>query len=122
MSESDNRDPSVIRQLAVTTDDVLAALEARDRGRREAVLRITPPFSGRMRARIHVAGAEGAYGSDGDAEPVHVDPRAFLPDEFPRFPGTGADSWRSAARESLQEQIEVDSSNGPLTVRVRYLG
>ncbi|WP_348610176.1 hypothetical protein [Halobaculum rarum] len=122
MSESDNRDPSVIRQLAVTTDDVLAALEARDRGRREAVLRITPPFSGRMRARIHVAGTEGAYEYDGDAEPVHVEPRAFLPDGFPRFPGTGADGWRSAARESLQEQIEVDSSDGPLTVRVRYLG
>ncbi|GAA0258711.1 hypothetical protein [Halobaculum roseum] len=59
MPQSDDSDPAVIRQLAVTADDVLAALEARDRGRREAVLRITPPFSGRMRARLHVAGAEG---------------------------------------------------------------
>ncbi|QZX99449.1 hypothetical protein [Halobaculum rubrum] len=122
MSESADGDPSVIRRLAVTTDDVIAALEARDRGRREAVLRVTPPFSGRMRARLHIAGAEGAYESDGDAEPIHVDPRAFLPDGFPRFPGSGAEGWRSAARESLQERIEVDSSDGPLTVRVRYLG
>lgn len=122
MSESDDRDPSVVRQLAVTAEDVLAALEARDRGRREAVLRITPPFSGRMRARLHVAGAEGADGYDGDTEPIHVEPRAFLPEGFPRFPGAGADGWRSAARESLQERIEIDGSDGPLTVRVRYLG
>lgn len=122
MSKSDDCDPSRIRQLAVTTADVLAALEARDRGRREAVLRITPPFSGRMRARLHVAGAEGAYDGDADAEPVHVEPRAFLPDEFPRFPGTGAERWRCAARESLQERVELSSSDGPLTVRVRYLG
>lgn len=122
MAQSDGSDPAVVRQLAVTADDVLAALEARDRGRREAVLRITPPFSGRMRARLHVAGAEGADGYGGDADPVHVEPRAFLPEGFPRFPGTGADGWRCAARESLQERIEIDGSDGPLTVRVRYLG
>lgn len=122
MPQSDDSDPAVIRQLAVTTDDVLAALEARDRGRREAVLRITPPFSGRMRARLHVAGAEGEYEYDGDAVPIHVEPRALLHDDFPRFPGTGADSWRSAARDSLQERVELSSSDGPITVRVRYLG
>ncbi|MFC7098809.1 hypothetical protein [Halobaculum marinum] len=119
MRQSDDHDPAVIRQLAVTTDDVLTALEARERGRRDAVLRITPPFAGRMRARLHVEGGEGTYD---DAEPIHVEPRAFLPEEFPRFPGTGADSWRSAARDALQEQIELSSSDGPLTVRVRYLG
>ncbi|WP_435063753.1 hypothetical protein [Halobaculum sp. EA56] len=120
MSEPDGTDPAAIRSLAVTTDDVLAALEARDRGRRDTVLRVTPPFSGRMRARLHVEGAEGEY--DGESEPVHVEPRAFLPDDFPRFPGRGAERWRSAARDSLQERVEIDGSGGPLTVRVRYLG
>ncbi|UIP01262.1 hypothetical protein Hbl1158_08925 [Halobaculum sp. CBA1158] len=109
-----------MRTLAVTTDDVIAALEARDRGRRDAVLRVTPPFSGRMRARLHVAGGEGKY--DGDRRPIHVEPRAFLPEEFPRFPGDGAERWRSAARESLQEQVELCGSDGPISVRVRYLG
>jgi hypothetical protein len=118
--QSDDLDPTVIRQLTVTTADVLTALEVRDRGRREAVLRITPPFAGRMRARLHVAGAEGQY--DGDTEPIHVEPRAFVPDDVPRFPGSGAERWRSTARDALQEQIELSSSDGPLTVRVRYLG
>ncbi|MFC7068521.1 hypothetical protein [Halobaculum lipolyticum] len=119
MADSDSTDPSVVRQLAVTADDVLAALEASERGRRDAVLRVTPPFAGRMRARLHVAGAEGEY--DG-AEPIHVEPRAFLPDDFPRFPGVGAERWRSAARDALQERVELGSSDGPSTVRVRYLG
>ncbi|SHH70060.1 hypothetical protein [Halobaculum gomorrense] len=121
MPGSDDSGPSVIRQLSVTTDDILAALEARDRGRRKAVLRITPPFSGRMRARLHVAGAEGAYDGGADAEPIHVEPRAFLPDDFPRFPGTGPQRWCSAVRDSLQERVELSGSDGPLTVRVRYL-
>lgn len=117
--QADETGPSAIRILAVTTDDVVAALEAADRGRRAAVLRITPPFAGRMRARLHVEGSEGSYD---ETEPIHIQPRAFLPEEFPRFPGTGADTWRSRARDSLQEQIEIESCDGPLTVRVRYLG
>ncbi|MFC7136931.1 hypothetical protein ACFQRB_11505 [Halobaculum litoreum] len=119
MEETDHADASVIRQLAVTADDAVAALEARERGRRDAVLRITPPFAGRMRARLHVAGGEGEY--DG-AEPIHVEPRAFVADDFPRFPGAGAERWRSAARDALQEQVVVSGSDGPVTVRVRYLG
>ena len=119
MTDTDRSDPVAVRQLAVTTDDVLAALEASDRGRRDAVLRVTPPFAGRMRARLHVAGGEGEY--DGP-EPIHVEPRAFLPDDFPRFPGVDAESWRCAARDALQERIELSSSDGPSTVRVRYLG
>ena len=42
--ESD--DPTVIRSLAVTADDVVAALEANERRDAAAVLRVTPPFSG----------------------------------------------------------------------------
>lgn len=118
-SPSSGSDPTAIHTLAVTTDDVLAALEASDRGRRDAVLRVTPPFSGRMRARLHVAGGEGEYGEE---RPLHLDPRAFVEESLPRFPGGGAERWRSRARDSLQERIRVDRSDGPLSVRVRYLG
>lgn len=119
MSDTDGSDPADIDTLAVTTDDVLTALEARERGRRDAVLRVTPPFSGRMRARLHVEGTEGEYG---DVRPLHIPPRAFVDDSLPRFPGTGADTWRSRARDSLQERIVLDCSGGPRSVRVRYLG
>ncbi|ESP87209.1 hypothetical protein [Candidatus Halobonum tyrrellensis] len=121
MSDAGSPDPTVVRTLAVTTDDVVAALEARDRNRREAVLRVTPPFSPRMRARLHVAGGEGAYDDEG-ASPVHLHPRAFVPDEFPRFPGRGAERWRSAIRESLEKRVELDTPAGPHEVRVSFLG
>ncbi len=51
-------DPRVIRAVAVHADDVVTALEATERGR-EAVLRITAPFAGRVRARLHVVQAIG---------------------------------------------------------------
>jgi hypothetical protein len=47
-------DPSVIRSLAVTAEDLVAAVESRHQRGVRVVLRVTPPFSGRMRARIHV--------------------------------------------------------------------
>ena len=119
MSEPEGTDPGAIRSLAVTTEDVLAALEARQRGRRDAVLRVTPPFSARMRARLHVEGTEGEYEGD---DPIHVRPEAFLPEGFPRFPGRDAESWRSRVRDSLRERVELDGSDGPFRVRVRYLG
>ncbi|MFB6251790.1 MAG: hypothetical protein ABEI27_08930 [Halobellus sp.] len=57
--------PIRIRSLAVTTTDVVDALEARVRRQRRIVLRVTPPFSGRMRARLHDAGVV----EDADAGP-----------------------------------------------------
>lgn len=78
--ESD--DPTVIRSLAVTADDVVAALEANARRDAGAVLRVTPPFSGRMRARLHLAGAESEYDSPA---PLHISPEQFL-ETVPPFP------------------------------------
>lgn len=72
-------DPGRIRSIAVHRDDVSTALEATLRSDREVVLRVTPPFSGRMRARLHnlgpggsgsspeaVTNADDEEGSDGD--------------------------------------------------------
>jgi hypothetical protein len=47
-------DPAVVRSIAVTSGDVVAALELTLTSDDEATLRITPPFSARMRARLHV--------------------------------------------------------------------
>lgn len=55
-------DPRRIESLSVTESDVIDALEAAARSDRDIVLRVTPPFSGRMRARIHNAGVVDADG------------------------------------------------------------
>jgi hypothetical protein len=89
-------DPRRIGSVAVTGSDVIDALEATARGGREIVLRITPPFSGRMRARLHDAGAVDAADdpgaaageSDGDATdaaPVHLPPERLVADP-PAYP------------------------------------
>ncbi|QAU11729.1 hypothetical protein EKH57_02540 [Halorubrum sp. BOL3-1] len=88
--------PDRVRSVAVHREDVANALEATLRSDREVVLRATPPFSGRMRARLHAldagsgsdgdGGAEGGSGDGGDApEPLHVDPRALV-DGVPPYP------------------------------------
>ncbi|WP_096391591.1 hypothetical protein [Halopenitus persicus] len=83
-------DPTRIRVIVVHADDVVTALEARERGARRTVLRVTPPFSGRMRARIHDAAATESDPptDDGDsgtssAGAVHVDPRSLVADPPP---------------------------------------
>lgn len=60
----------------------MTALEANLRSPRTLRLRITPPFSGRMRARIHEVGT-GEFVGEGD--PVHLDPRDLVTD-VPRYP------------------------------------
>ena len=87
-------DPRRIESLAVTGSDVIDSLEAAARGDREIVLRVTPPFSGRMRARLHDADAVRASGnrgpagdgSDGaDAAPIHIPPTRLVADP-PAYP------------------------------------
>jgi len=131
-------DPQVIHSIAVTVDDLITALEANCSANRGAVLRITPPFVGRMRARIHVAGGEGVY--DGDTEPIHLDPE-WLVDEVPEYP-TADDTaepdddpeihrrrhtdnvaeWRETVRERLREEITVSHANEAIAMCVLYLG
>ena len=139
--ESD--DPTVIRSLAVTADDVVAALEANERRSAGAVLRVTPPFSGRMRARLHRSGAEADYGTPA---PLHVPPARFVdsppplptPDDtedelrtdpdLEYDPGThrrrheaALESWRTTVRESLLERTTIDTPMGPHEVGIAAL-
>jgi hypothetical protein len=99
--------PDRLRSVAVHREDVATALEATLRSDREVVLRVTPPFSGRMRARLHSVGpASGAgseptaeqagrteSGSAAEASPLHVDPRTLVadPPPYPEGDQTAAD-------------------------------
>lgn len=135
-------DPSVIQYLVVTSEDVVTALEATLGTGRKAVLRITPPFSGRMRARLHIAGTATPAGGPA---PIHVDPRVLV-DPLPTYP-TAADTaaeldspaavnteqhqaahaerladWRATVRRSIADEATIESGNESITVAVRALG
>ena len=137
-------DPTAIRTLAVTTDDVVAALEANERRDASAVLRVTPPFSGRMRARLHLAGTEHEYD---EPKPLHLPPEAFVEDapEFPTADRTedalrshpdrtytpethreyherAVAAWRRAVRDSLRETTTIETPGGPHEVDLAMLG
>lgn len=142
-SKRDPTDPKTVRVLAVTTSDVLSALEANERRGRAVVLRVTPPFAGRMRARLHRRGGEGDY--DGSVRPIHVPPERFV-DVTPPFPtvdetedelraegsytrerhrerhAAAVDAWRETVRASLAERVTVETPEGLHDVRVSYLG
>lgn len=128
----DPGDPTGIRSLAVHTDDVVRALETTARGDADtqAVLRVTPPFSGRMRARLHLAGREGDYD---EPRPLHVAPERFVADvpAFPDLKDAAADTpdvipavgaWREEVRDSLHEHVTLDTPAGEHIVTVNYLG
>lgn len=87
-------DPTVVRSIAVTGEDLVAALEARKRSGRDPVLRVTPPFSGRMRARLHM---EGATEYDEPPAPIHISPADLVDAAAPAYPTPEAteDSLRS---------------------------
>lgn len=137
-------DPTVLRVLAVTTDDVVTALEANERRDAGAVLRVTPPFSGRMRARIHLDGSESEYD---DPRPLHVPPERFL-ETVPAFPSPdetedelrsdpeetytperhrtrhedAVAAWRDRVRAAMCEETTVETPAGAHGVRIATLG
>lgn len=139
MAESD--DPTAIRSIAVRGDDLTAALEADVRSRSDAVLRITPPFSGRMRARLHVP--DDAYD---EPAPIHVPPRELVddPPTYPEPAETGdalrADpeeeytrerhrerhqeavaAWREAIREYVVDEVALPTGDDDHRVEVTVL-
>lgn len=138
-----SRDPTVVRSIAVHRADLVTALEANVQRDAGAVLRVTPPFAGRMRARLHRAGTVGEYD---DPEPLHFDP-ADLVATVPPYPDPDetADrlresdvaytrerhrerhteriaAWRAAAGERVRERVTVRTPAGPHEVEVVTLG
>lgn len=140
--ESD--DPTVIRVLAVTTDDIVTAVEANERRDAGAVLRVTPPFSGRMRARLHLDGTESEYQ---DPQPLHVPPERFL-ETMPPFPSpddtedelrsdpektytperhrtrheAAVEAWRDRVQAAVCEGTTIETPVGVHEVRIATLG
>ena len=135
-------DPTAIEYLVVTVADVVAALEATLGTGRETVLRITPPFSGRMRARLHVADTAESYDAP---EPIHIDPRALV-EPVPSYP-TAAETaaelddpddinterheaahserlaeWRETVRRSIADEATIETPAGSISVTVQSLG
>lgn len=91
---------SALRSLAISTEDLLAAMEADARGGPETVLRVTPPFSGRMRARLHVVQATD------DEEPVHIPPRTLFDDDAPAYPTPDETADELRSREDLEYSVD----------------
>ncbi|WP_121823366.1 hypothetical protein [Halostella salina] len=137
-------DPSAIRSVAVTREDVVTALESNLRSDGRTVLRVTPPFSGRMRARLHEMGT-GEFVGEGD--PVHLDP-ADLIESVPPYPDPATtedeiraaadaeyttdrhrerhveavEDWRATVRSSLVDSVELPGEEGSRDVTVKALG
>jgi hypothetical protein len=142
-SDRESDDPGVIRSIAVTVDDVVTALEANASADRGAVLRVTPPFSGRMRARIHIV-----TGTDSGPQTLHVDPERLLAPDTPVYPRPAdtedalradpteeytverhreyhADvvtAWRDRLPDTVKDHVTIETPAGPITVEVSVLG
>lgn len=139
---SESADPTKIVSLAVRAEDVVTALESTLRSGQRTVLRVTPPFSGRMRARLH-----RPTGGDADAvpRPVHVSPETLV-SEVPPYPEpdetedrlrredaytpdahrdahvAAVRSWREAVREAIVDAATIETPEGPHRVDVKRLG
>jgi hypothetical protein len=137
-------DPTVLRVLAVTVDDVVTAIESNERRDAGAVLRVTPPFSGRMRARLHLRGTERDYD---DPAPLHVSPERLVT-SVPRFPTPdrtadeirldpdedystdrhrkrhrdAVKTWRERVQDSIRETTTIATPEGEIEVRIASLG
>jgi hypothetical protein len=137
-------DPSDIRSIAVSAEDVVAAVETARTSDREAVLRVTPPFSGRMRARLHVR----LDSEPADTGTVHVDPEQLLTADAPAYPRPAetadrlrADSetaytverhrkrhekaveeWRASLGDHIRDRVTLDTATGSVAVDVYVLG
>lgn len=138
-------DPSGIRSLAITAEDLVAAVEANRTSDRRVVFRVTPPFSGRMRARLHDLRASGRTESP---RPVRVDPESFLAPDAPAYPrpadtedalradpdeaytverhreyhAASVEAWRTALPGAVSERVTIDTPAGRTEVDVHVLG
>ncbi|MWV40156.1 hypothetical protein [Natrialba sp. INN-245] len=131
-------DPTPIRSLAVSADDVADAYAYSHENPGRAILRVIPPFHGRMRARIHVYRVDDAALTDA----IHVPPEELLEDDvvaaYPSLEDALAtdseteevrtrhaeavDAWRSRARESIVDAVELEIGDEPHRVDVKRLG
>jgi hypothetical protein len=93
-------DPAVVETVVVKPDEIVTAREASERGT-ESVLRVTAPFSARMRARLHVKQA----GDEDDDRQLLLPARDLLEASCPAFPST--DDTADRLREQSDEAYSV---------------
>ncbi|WP_338729451.1 hypothetical protein [Haladaptatus sp. DJG-WS-42] len=144
---SHSDDYRVVRSIAVTASDVVMAYEANQSRRdQRAVIRLTPPFNGRMRARLHLVREGDAYQPPVPA-PLHIDPEAFI-DAAPPYPHaedteaairaesdtqytveahyerhrSAVSAWREAVLSRLSKTVTLAGRHGQHTVDVKVLG
>ncbi|WP_394739469.1 hypothetical protein [Natronococcus roseus] len=132
-------DPSAIRSIAVSRDDAVDAFVYGRENPGAAVLRVTPPFHGRMRARIHVYRADDTRVTGA----VHVQPETLLETEavanYPTLEderedapsgeteevrkrhAESVDAWRERAQEAIVETVALETADGSTTVSVKPL-
>lgn len=143
----ESEDPTVVRSIAVSAEDVVTALEASQRNDRDTVLRVTPPFSGRMRARLHEAAA-GSPPGDSQPDPIHIDPSSLIAADAPAYPdpaetedelrsasdveytrerhrerhAEAVAQWRESLPEAIVDTVALETEAGPHEVDVTVLG
>ncbi|ELY67536.1 hypothetical protein [Natrinema versiforme] len=141
--QSGEDDPGAIRSIALSPDDAVDAFVYGRENPGDAVLRVTPPFHGRMRARIHV------YRVD-DTEltgAIHLSPTEIIADEvvadYPDLESALADAdaadpdatdrardrhveaveeWQARAREAIVDSVALETDDGPHRVELKPLG
>lgn len=98
----DDPDPSVIETVVVTGEELVTALEARERATERTALRVTAPYSGRMRARLHVAQGD----ENEDPAQVLLPPERVVDDACPAPPHP--DDTADALRDDPDAEYSVD--------------
>lgn len=136
-------DPQTVETAVVHAEDVVTAYEARTRSGERAVLRMTPPFSARMRARIHVH-RPGEYEGQPRPHPIHLRPGRLLDEECPAYPepdetaseldsretdpeahyehhAGAVDEWRAQAAEHVRDSATVAFEGDAFDIEVAVL-
>lgn len=135
-----DEDPPTIRSVAVSPDDAVDAFVYSQENPGEAVLRVTPPFHGRMRARLHVYRVDDTHLTGA----IHLSPDDVIeedvlaayprledeledasPDETERIRKRHAEAveaWQERARDAIVETVSIETADGARRVEVKRLG
>lgn len=138
---SESGDPDVVHTVVVTATDLVTALETGHRNEtRDVVLRMTAPFSGRMRARIHVRRGSAS----GDPAPICLEPEALVTDTCPAPPEpddvedalradpsttysldrhkeryrTALERWRAAVPDHVVDTVRLPATDREVTISI----
>lgn len=133
-------DPEIdaIRSIAVDPEAVVDAFIYTRENPGTAVLRVTPPFHGRMRARLHVfrdgPGTEAAYcrptsllpeeivAAYPSLEDVAGDPDDADPDERRSAHADAIEDWRRRAEEVIADETIIERGDDRVRVDITVLG